>query len=98
MRDITGFPRKRETMPFRSRGFGFARLRSASSVRSGFGPAKVFTGAALGLAALVGGNTASAANYTLTVDASQKTSGLPHFWSACVGTGTASLTLRSDLQ
>jgi len=35
---------------------------------------------------------------TLTVDAATSPSGNPHFWSACVGTGTASLTLRADLQ
>src|SRR5581483_5455496 len=41
---------------------------------------------------------ASATNYTITVDVSKQTAGNPHFWSAAVGTGTASLTLRSDLQ
>jgi len=41
-------------------------------------------------------HTASA--QTLTVDASTSPSGNPHFWSSCVGTGTASLTLRADLQ
>jgi xylan 1,4-beta-xylosidase len=35
---------------------------------------------------------------TITVDASKQTAGNPHFWSAAVGTGTATLTLRSDLQ
>ncbi len=52
--------------------------------------------AALGLLSLATGWPASAA--TITVDASKKTAGNPHFWSASVGTGTASLTLRSDLQ
>ena len=41
---------------------------------------------------------ARATNYTITVDASKQTAGNPRFWSAAVGTGTASLTLRSDLQ
>jgi xylan 1,4-beta-xylosidase len=41
---------------------------------------------------------ASATNYTITVDASKQTTGSPRFWSAAVGTGTASLTLRADLQ
>src|SRR6478735_6405339 len=41
---------------------------------------------------------ARATSYTITVDASTQTAGNPHFWSASVGTGTASLTLRSDLQ
>ena len=45
-----------------------------------------------------GGRAAHATNYTITVDASKQTAGNPHFWSAAVGTGTASLTLRSDLQ
>jgi xylan 1,4-beta-xylosidase len=35
---------------------------------------------------------------TITVDASKQTSGNPHFWSSTVGTGTAKLTLRGDLQ
>lgn len=35
---------------------------------------------------------------TITVDASDSVSGNPRFWSTCVGTGTASLTLRADLQ
>src|SRR3954447_12731476 len=52
--------------------------------------------AAAGVLALGVVRTASA--QTLTVDASTSPSGNPHFWSACVGTGTASLTLRSDLQ
>lgn len=51
---------------------------------------------AVALAAL--GVTGAAHAQTLTVDASMSPSGNPHFWSACVGTGTASLTLRPDLQ
>ena len=34
----------------------------------------------------------------IAVDASSSVSDNPRFWSACVGTGTASLTLRADLQ
>jgi len=45
-----------------------------------------------------GGGVASAASYTITVDASTPTTGNPRFWAASVGTGTASLTLRPDLQ
>jgi xylan 1,4-beta-xylosidase len=41
---------------------------------------------------------ARATSYTITVDASKQTAGNPHFWSAAFGTGTASLTLRTDLQ
>jgi glucosylceramidase len=47
---------------------------------------------------LVAARAAEAADYTLSVDAGNQVSGNPHFWSTCVGTGTASLTLRSDLQ
>jgi xylan 1,4-beta-xylosidase len=54
--------------------------------------------ASLGLVALATGPTAKAADLTITVDAGKQVSGNPHFWSACVGTGTASLTLRPDLQ
>jgi xylan 1,4-beta-xylosidase len=45
-----------------------------------------------------GGGVASANSYTITVDASTQTAGNPRFWAASVGTGTASLTLRPDLQ
>jgi hypothetical protein len=41
---------------------------------------------------------ARAAAYTITVNAGTQTSGNPRFWSATVGTGTATLTLRPDLQ
>ena len=54
--------------------------------------------AALGVVALLQGRVARATDYTLAVDAGMQVSGNPHFWSTCVGTGTASLTLRSDLQ
>src|SRR5439155_22464074 len=37
-------------------------------------------------------------DYTITVDASKQTAGNPRFWAASVGTGTAALTLRPDLQ
>jgi xylan 1,4-beta-xylosidase len=40
----------------------------------------------------------NAAAYTITVDASTQTAGNPRFWAASVGTGTAILTLRTDLQ
>jgi len=51
------------------------------------------------LIALAGLSIAGAANaQTLSVDAAVSPSGNPHFWSACVGTGTGSLTLRADLQ
>ena len=52
----------------------------------------------LGLAATLTGQAANAADVTITVDAANQVSGNPHFWSTCVGTGTASLTLRPDLQ
>jgi xylan 1,4-beta-xylosidase len=45
-----------------------------------------------------GGGVVSAASYTITVDASNPTTGNPRFWASSVGTGTASLTLRPDLQ
>jgi len=47
---------------------------------------------------LNGGGIANATSYTITVDASRQMAGNPHFWAASVGTGTASLTLRADLQ
>ena len=55
-------------------------------------------GVALGLLTAAHERTAVATNYTITVDASRQTAGNPRFWSASVGTGTASLTLRPDLQ
>src|SRR6478752_6394490 len=54
--------------------------------------------AAIALAILNSGGVASATSYTITVDASQQTGANPRFWAASVGTGTASLTLRPDLQ
>ena len=53
---------------------------------------------AIALALLAGPRAANATNYTITVDASKQTAGNPPFWAAAVGTGTASLTLRSDLE
>jgi xylan 1,4-beta-xylosidase len=50
----------------------------------------------MGLAASLLARAASA--QTISVDASDSVSGNPRFWSTCVGTGTASLTLRADLQ
>src|SRR4029453_14396274 len=52
--------------------------------------------AAIGLAMLSAAGAAGAA--TTTVGASRVPAGNPRFWSAAVGTGTASLTLRPDLQ
>jgi len=48
----------------------------------------------LAISMLVGAASAQ----TISVDASNSVSGNPRFWSTCVGTGTASLTLRADLQ
>jgi xylan 1,4-beta-xylosidase len=53
--------------------------------------------AAMAAFAMAAGS-ARAASYTITVDASKQTTGNPRFWTASVGTGTAALTLRSDLQ
>ena len=53
---------------------------------------------AMALLGLANERPASAADYTITVDASKQTAGNPRFWAAAVGTGTASLTLRADLQ
>jgi alpha-L-fucosidase len=61
-------------------------------------PAQSAVTAVVGLLTLVSPRVASAITYSITVDASKQTTGNPRFWSASVGTGTASLTLRSDLQ
>jgi len=53
---------------------------------------------AMGVALLCAAAAAEGASYTISVDASKVASGNPRFWSAAVGTGTASLTLRPDLQ
>ncbi len=58
-------------------------------------PARGLAAVAMGLLLLVDAGGASAA--TITVDASN-TSANPRFWTAAVGTGTASLILRGDLQ
>jgi len=54
--------------------------------------------AATSFVILTGARPARATDYTITVNAGTQTSGNPRFWSATVGTGTASLTLRPDLQ
>jgi xylan 1,4-beta-xylosidase len=59
---------------------------------------QLITALAISLFVCASGRPAHATNYTITVDASKQTAGNPRFWSAAVGTGTASLTLRSDLQ
>src|SRR4051794_17085727 len=61
-------------------------------------PALTLVAVAIGLVILANGRPARATNYTITVDASKQTAGNPRFWVAAVGTGTASLTLRADLQ
>jgi xylan 1,4-beta-xylosidase len=53
---------------------------------------------AMGILAALAEGSARATTYNITVDASKQTAGNPKFWSAAVGTGTASLTLRSDLE
>jgi xylan 1,4-beta-xylosidase len=54
--------------------------------------------AACGLASATIAPTARAADYVISVDASKPTGANPRFWAASVGTGTAVLTLRADLQ
>ena len=79
----------------------FSTGRSSPRVTCGFRcrhSAQFFATAAVGLLVLTFPGVASAITYTITVDASKQTAGNPRFWSASVGTGTASLTLRSDLQ
>ncbi|HLK91425.1 MAG TPA: carbohydrate-binding protein [Polyangia bacterium] len=49
-------------------------------------------------AAELGAATTTTTATTIWIDASQQTAAPPHFWSASVGTGTASLTLRGDLE
>ncbi len=51
-----------------------------------------------GVAAQVGAATTGTTGTTIWIDASQQTAANPRFWTASVGTGTASLTLRGDLQ
>jgi len=53
---------------------------------------------AVGFVATLGQGSARATSYSITVDASKQTAGNPKFWTAAVGTGTAALTLRSDLE
>ena len=52
----------------------------------------------MGLAVLTAARAASAADYTIAVDAGKEVSGNPHFWSAAFGTGKAKLALRGDWQ
>jgi len=49
-------------------------------------------------AAQIGMETTSTTDATIWIDASKQTAGNSHFWSASVGTGTASLALRGDLE
>ena len=51
-----------------------------------------------GFGILTSGRGASAASYDIAIDASNSPSGNPRFWNTAVGVGTASLTLRADLQ
>ena len=52
----------------------------------------------LGLLLWTGARPAVAASYTITVDASKKTTGNPPFWSASVGTGVGIISVRADWQ
>jgi xylan 1,4-beta-xylosidase len=54
-------------------------------------------GSGAGVSTQGGATTVSTAT-TVWIDASKQIGANPHFWSASVGTGTASLTLRGDLQ
>ncbi len=73
-----------------------ARPREARGARPESARARGLLRGSIALAVLCATGVANA--QTLTVDASNSPSGNPHFWSTCVGTGTASLTLRADLQ
>ena len=74
-------------------------MKPSSKCVAGVGFRQVITAVAVWLAAMLALQPpASATNYTITVDASKQTGGNPRFWAASVGTGTASLTLRADLQ
>ena len=53
---------------------------------------------AMGFVTVGAPGSARATSYSITVDASKQTAGNPKFWAAAVGTGTAALTLRSDLE
>src|ERR1041385_4345350 len=65
--------------------------RGAALPRAG----RPFFGIVIALMTLAGVRPASAASYTITVDASKKTAGNPHFWSASVGTGVGIISVRS---
>jgi xylan 1,4-beta-xylosidase len=75
-----------------------ATKASRADVRCGGRSAAGMVAAAAVGAAMLIAPSAGAVTYTITVDASKQTAGNPRFWSASVGTGTASLTLRTDLQ
>lgn len=49
-------------------------------------------------AAAVGAATTTTTATTIWIDASKQAPAPPHFWAASVGTGTASLALRGDLE
>jgi len=53
---------------------------------------------ALAAAIILSAGEQKAGAVTITVDASKQTSGNPPFLAASVGTGTAALTLRGDLE
>jgi len=59
--------------------------------------ARLTVAASVGMAILTAAGLAFAQT-TITIDASKQTAGNPPFWSASFGTGTASLSLRTDLQ
>ena len=61
-------------------------------------PSHILVTVAMALAISARARSAQSATFTITVDASNQTTGNPRFWAASIGTGTASLTLRSDLQ
>jgi hypothetical protein len=75
-----------------------ASVKQTSKRVGGVGVRPAIMAAAWLAATLAAQPPASATNYTITVDASNQTAGNPRFWAAAVGTGTASLTLRPDLQ
>ncbi len=71
-------------------------MKSVVTTRTSLRWARGLAVSSVGLVILMAVRSASAA--TITVDASNSPSGNPPFWSNTVGTGTASLTLRTDLQ
>ena len=73
-----------------------ARLGVQRASRPANRLAQGFSVGSIGLVMLMAAPAASAA--TITVDASNSPRGNPKFWAEMVGTGTASLGLRADLQ